>query len=99
MNQIRKTIGSFFSYILAILLALFLPFILIFVWVKSIFSDNVKDHVKVEVTKQVIVIVGIFAIYILIEKLSNKNFWEYALYLGIGILVILTLKQKFYDKK
>ena len=99
IKNIMKSIKSFLSYVLGILLALLLPFVLIWIWVKSIFSDNVKDHSKVEITKEAVIIFTILGFFIFMESLRDSKIWEYVLYLGIGVLVVLLIKQKFYDKK
>lgn len=67
MNILKKLVNNISHYVLAVLLGLSLPFLLILVWVKSIFSDDIKDHTKVKITKEVIIILGLFIIFAIIN--------------------------------
>lgn len=99
MNNIKNLLNSIGSFFLAILLALCLPLIVIWAWVKAIFSDNIGNRKKVRMTKEAIVILGLCLLLFLIEYLRDSKIWDYLFYLAIPVLIVLVLKQKFYDKK
>jgi len=64
-TSIIKIVGVFFFL-------LFWPFIILFTWIKTIFSDKTSDSTKVSVTKEVIAIFTLAIVVGLIYYFSGQ---------------------------
>ncbi len=62
----QNLLNNVLLFVAPILFLITWPFLIVFVWIKSIFSHEINDAAKVSITKEVVVIFGGVLIYVLI---------------------------------
>lgn len=109
---IQKVFGKINLIFFGILFMATWPMLIVFAWIKSIFSEKTSDSEKTEVTKEVIAILGLLLIlsflYYSTEKINHFlnpifnpiGYWmsDYW-YLFIILFILLAFLEHFKGKK